>query len=102
MHWVVLINLYLCIPILSLIPTDKRKDAFLYLIILGIVCNSLLPFILKYFNINLSNDLNIGLLGGYIIFALIGYYIHKYDITKEIRYVIYFLGIAGLLTMTIT
>jgi surface polysaccharide O-acyltransferase-like enzyme len=99
--FILIMNLYLCIPIISLIPSDKRKEAFGYLILLGIILNAFLPQFFRYLNISFTSDWNLNLLGGYLLFALIGYYIHKYPIEFKNRICLYILGIISLLVMCI-
>jgi len=99
--FILIMNLYLCIPIISLIPLDKRKRAFEYLIILGIMLNALLPQLFRYIGISFTSDWNLNLLGGYLLFAIIGYYIHTYHIDYRIRIFTYILGVISLLVMCI-
>ena len=94
--FICLFNVYLCIPFISLIPSEKRKKGFLYLILIGLILNAILPMIFQYTGISFTSDWHIDLLGGYLLFALIDYYIHNYEIKSPIRIMIYILGIASL------
>lgn len=99
--FILLFNIYLCIPFISLIPKDSRKNGFLYIIIIGLIVNCIIPMLFKYLNIEFSNDWYISMLGGYLLFVFLGYYIHNYDIKLIFRIIIYILGLASLLFMLI-
>lgn len=98
-----LFSFYLAVPFLRLVPEDKKKEAFGYLITLGFLVNNFIPFLIRIFNyftpytleINSAFNLLEGM--GYLIFPLIGYYIDHYEISKKLRNWIYFLGISSLI-----
>lgn len=92
-----LIAIYLSIPFISLIPKNVRKEAFKYIIIISVIFNSCLPLLCKLLNINYNSSLYIPVTGGYIIWVFIGYYLHTYNLDKNNRRIIYFLGLFGLL-----
>lgn len=91
-----LFSVYLSIPVLSLIPEESRKEAFLYLTVAIFVTSSLAPFIAKLLGINYNTNLNIAVGGGYILYVALGYLISNYEISKKSRCIIYVLGISGL------
>lgn len=100
--FVVIIGIYLAIPVISLIPQESRRKAFLYIIIITFVFNQFLPHLLYHLNLNYNYDLKFPLTySGWISFIFIGYYIDKYEIVKKHRVIIYVLGIIGLLTMVV-
>ncbi len=86
---------YLCVPIFSLIPKEQRQKPFLFIILYGIIVNSLLPLTLSLLGIPLSIP-KLPILGSYMIFMFIGYYISSYPIKKWCRLVIYGLGLIAL------
>lgn len=88
---------YLCIPLFSAVPEGKRKDIFLYLIGLAFVCNSLAPFLIKIFCPALKWPFHIDVMGGFLIYILLGYILSRFDILSRYRYWIYIIGIIGLL-----
>ncbi len=94
-----LFSIYLAIPVFSAINENVRQKTFAYIIIIGTLFNSVLPFIFSFTNgkINFNRAINLPVASGYILFAIIGYYIDKYEIKKTIRYIIYALGLLGLL-----
>lgn len=100
--FVVIIGIYLAIPVISLIPQESRRKAFLYIIIITFVFNQFLLDLLYHLNLNYNYDLKFPLTySGWISFIFIGYYIDKYEIVKKHRVIIYVLGIIGFLTMVV-
>lgn len=100
--FVVIIGIYLAIPVISLIPQESRRKAFLYIIIITFVFNQFLPDLLYHLNLNYNYDLKFPLTySGWISFIFIRYYIDKYEIVKKHRVIIYVLGIIGFLTMVV-
>lgn len=100
--FVVIIGIYLAIPVISLIPQESRRKAFLYIIIITFVFNQFLTDLLYHLNLNYNYDLKFPLTySGWISFIFIGYYIDKYEIVKKHRVIIYVLGIIGFLTMVV-
>ena len=100
--FVVIIGIYLAIPVISLIPQESRRKAFLYIIIITFVFNQFLPDLLYHLNLNYNYDLKFPLTySWWIAFIFIGYYIDKYEIVKKHRVIIYVLGIIGFLTMVV-
>ena len=87
---------YLCIPLLSLIPKEKRQKPFLFVIVYFFAAHAVLPLVFNFFGIGITLP-KLPILGSYMIFMFIGYYISTYSIGKKWRIVIYALGIGGLL-----
>lgn len=102
-----IIGLYICVPILKLIVTNKRITK--YYLILAFVTASIIPgmmsiikdlvggridYAASLFNDVLdSMDINIAL--GYVGYFLLGYYLNKNDLNRNKRVLIYLLGVAG-------
>ena len=86
-----LFGIYLLIPLLSLIPPDKRKTAFSVIVAFLFVTHYILPFILYFSGFDAVSKSG----SFFILFVLCGYLIKTYDIPKLLRTVIYVLGIAG-------
>ena len=89
---------YLAIPLFSSVEKKMRKRVFLYLIILGLIINSAIPFLIDVLNLDIEWEFCVLPSFGYIIFPLIGYYIHSYWINRKARILIYLFGVGGLLT----
>ena len=89
--------IYLSIPLLASVKEEKRKEVFSYLAITGFVINILLPFINSVFNLEIRLGISVNIISGYLIFLIIGYLLHNYEINNRLTIAIYFLGILGLL-----
>ena len=88
---------YLAIPLFSLVPEDKRKEIFTYLTTLAFVLNILIPFIISVFNLKIHWGISIAVSSGFLFYTLTGYLLHKYDLNKKYRLILYTLAIIGLL-----
>ncbi len=86
---------YMCVPLISLIPKDKRQKPFLFIILYGIIVHSILPLVFNVYHIGISIP-NLPILGSYMLFMFIGYYIDNYEIKLPIRIFIYALGLISL------
>ena len=89
--------IYLSIPLFSSVDGGKKEDTFKYLCVVGIVFNSLLPFINDVFKLGLVLPINMIVVSGYLIYPLLGYLLDKKDFNKRERTIVYIFGIAGLL-----
>lgn len=91
-----LFAMYLSFPVLSSIPSEKRKHVYMYMIAYGFLSFSLVPNVCTYFGVYINGELKSPLNGtGYLIFPLIGYWITKYPISKKVRTWIYSFGVFG-------
>ena len=73
---------YCIIPLLSLVPKEKRKSIFLYLALLSFISNSVIPFIQNsvYF-FNFKNPFIVG--GEYTFYVLAGYWLRNFKLDKK-------------------
>ena len=94
-----LFAIYLCIPVLSLIPKPSRQNAFKYIILLGLIFNSFLPLISDMLGI--EYNFNFTLASNFLIYPIIGYYLSHYKLEKKERLSIYILGAFSLLYLII-
>lgn len=103
-HWGVywffmpLFGAYLMIPVLSLIPKERRKNIFLYIIAVGYLINELIPFVNRLLGpvIPVSGELTFPVSSGYLLYLFVGYYICHYPVAPWLRKLIYGLGVVGL------
>ena len=94
-----LFTCYAAYIIISLVPYERRKKIFGFMIICGFTTISFLPFVCSLLNIGFNDALKFPISsGGYLLFALLGYYLTHYRINFKLRLIIYFGGIAGLLS----
>ena len=92
-----LFSVYLMIPVISLIPKEKREKAFLYVMAVAFVLEKLVPFLNKAFS--LSVPLSVRMEMGYDCywFVFAGYYLQNKKWKRGQRAAIYAAGLAGFL-----
>ena len=97
--------IYLMIPVLAAISEKKRIKIFLYIIAVSLVLNFTIPFVLgilkHYIEFKMSWSLTMSVGSQYMIYPLVGYVLHKKELKRKYRIIIYILALAGLLTMII-
>lgn len=95
----VIIAIYLCVPFMSVITVDKHKNLVAYIIILSILTTALGPILFQLMGRPYPSFFNLPMLGSYIGFYFLGWYIHNYDFQKKYRVIIYIFGIISMLIM---
>lgn len=85
---------YLSIPVLSILKDNRT--ILKYMLALGLLTYSVLPFVFSIVNIPWNGNLSFPLTGGYIIFVILGYLLSTTKIERVYRYGIYSLGIVGI------
>lgn len=97
--------IYLAIPLLALIPEQKRVRCFTYIIAVSVVLNYAIPFGLSvaghYGNLSIEWPHKFYYGFEYMIYPLIGYVLHKAELRLRFRLLIYAAAIAGLVTMIV-
>ncbi len=86
---------YLSLPVLSLL-SDNTK-ALWYLVFVGFFLNVLGPFACELIGISWNQSLSLPILGGYLIYVVLGYVLSRQDLSKAHVRTIYVLGACGLL-----
>lgn len=94
-----IIGLYVVSPVLRLITKHADQKMLKYILLIIFVTVSVSPLIqqwhfIQYIGVNI-NKMTIGLFSGYTGFFLLGYYLYTFEIKKEIRWVLYAAGVAG-------
>ena len=89
--------LYLAIPLFSNVADEKKRTVFGYLIAVGFTLNAFLPLLFNLLHLEYNQNLMFGVCSEPLLYALLGYYIDRYEIPKTWRTGIYAAGIAGLL-----
>lgn len=88
-----LFAVYMCIPIMAALI--EKRDTLWYMLVMGFILNSLLPAIFKETAIAWNTNLSIPMMGGFLLYPLLGYLLATTDLEKRTRMVIYTLGILG-------
>ena len=91
-----LFSIYLCMPLLSSIDKKIRNNVFLYLLFCCILFNSILPFLNNVLKLGLSLPIKMIIGTEYLMYPIIGYLLHTYEIDRKKEYIIYFFGIISL------
>lgn len=91
---VLIIGFYLSVPIIKLITKKENKKLIEYFIIILFIFISVNPILSKFFGINIKYNI---MFNGYILYAILGYYFHSFDISRRTKSIIYILGIIGFL-----
>ena len=89
--------IYLAIPLFAAIKEEKRKEVFSYIALVGFILNVIIPFINKIFKIDLGYSFTVGVVSGYLLWVVLGYLLHNYELNRRNRCCIYFAGAIGLL-----
>lgn len=102
-----IIGLYMCIPIIHKII--ESKDIAKYFMFLSFIVTFMLPQIVRMsndfggeflkviisaFNVDYSN-MNLFLVQGYTFYFMLGYFLNQIEFNKKCRYIIYILGVFG-------
>lgn len=98
----VLFTVYFSMPVLSAIDERFRKRIFDYMIIYGIMFISVLPLACRLLGVNFNGDFKPAIVGGYLIYVLIGYQLANTKLTFKVRMVIYVGGVCGWLLRFLT
>lgn len=87
-----LFTIYICIPVLSLIPQERRNRVYIFLVGWTLIVNLLaktLPFVGIEFNTYWYNPL----CSGWLIYPLIGYLLSGNEVSTIFRYLSYVLAL---------
>lgn len=85
---------YLSIPVLSVLKDNV--ELLKYIVVIGLLTDSVFPLIFNILNISYNGNLYFPLTGGYILYVIIGYLLATVPLEKKCRYCIYFGGIVGI------
>lgn len=88
-----LFGIYLSIPLLSLL-TDRKRELW-FTVIVAFALNVFAPSVMKAVGINLNSSLSLPVLGGYLIYVVLGYLLKDCYISSKARIALYLCGIAG-------
>lgn len=91
--------IYLTIPLFAAVEKSKRKTVFLLVVCSTILFNYVIPFMITVCNlygiqVPYAFHMNIG--SGYLIYVLLGWLLTHCEIPRPLRWLIYALGMCGL------
>ncbi|MBR6402632.1 MAG: acyltransferase [Eubacterium sp.] len=90
-----LFSVYLCIPLFSAVRDDIKNEVFTYLALAGFIINSLIPFAIKAFQLDMVFPINIGVAAGVLLYVIVGWLISKNTISLKNEILIYCLSVVG-------
>lgn len=91
--------MYSIIPLISIIPKDRRVNIYIYITMLAFVCYSIYPIFCK---LVLLNSASVYEIPGYIVYLLLGWILANVKVEKKCRLLIYLLGFASLFLRGVT
>lgn len=102
-YWffIALFVVYLCIPVLSAIPEEKRREVYGYLVAVAVIFNMALPFISALTGFSYNENMFVTIGKDYVSFVVLGYLLSHETVGKKMTWLIYAAGIAGLLMQII-
>lgn len=86
---------YLCIPVLARLRHDRTT--LWYMVLVGVLINILFPFLSEMCGVTWNQSAQFPLASGYLIYAILGYLLYHQVLNRSTRFVIYILGVVGLL-----
>ncbi len=89
----IIIGFYLSVPILRLITKKTNKKQLEYLIVLLFIFTSINLISAKLWNISLNYLSNFS---GYLLYFILGYYLHNFDLSEKLKKSVYVLGLISL------
>lgn len=92
---------YAAIPVLGLIPEEKRLRAYGYMAGLSFVTICLMPMVARWTGTTWNNEMNTVISGGYLIYPLLGYLLTHWKPNGWQRAVIFALGLGALVLRTV-
>jgi len=88
-------GMYLCMPVFSAIEKSIRNQIYLYIVLISFVLNYLIPFLADVFDFTITYRIPFDIGLQYLIYILLGYLLHKNEISHKWRIVIYIFAILG-------
>jgi surface polysaccharide O-acyltransferase-like enzyme len=92
---------YLAIPVLGLIPKEKRTRVYGYMAALSFLTIGLMPMVAHWTGVTWSAEMNTVISGGYLIYPLLGYLAAHWSPTGRQRALVYALGLGALVLRTV-
>lgn len=90
-----LFSIYLSIPVLSYLCDGNHDRILEYSVFIGFIFISVLPSLCDFIGINYNSALTLPVVGGNLIFVILGYLLANHELTFNQRVSIYLAGIFG-------
>ena len=90
-----LFGVYACIPLFAAVEKEKRRAVFAGTAAAGFLVNCLIPFILRVTESGVSLPFSVGVSGGYLFYALLGWLLKNETPPPWARALIYLLAAGG-------
>lgn len=84
-------------PLFSAVEKSKRELIFTYLVVTGFVLNYLFPFINRVFAYELNTPYTVIVVSGSLIWIPLGWLLHKSEMSRKCKMVVYLFAFFGLL-----
>lgn len=94
-YFIPLFSVYLAIPLLSAVNKEIRIKVFAYCVSVYFIVSSVLPLLFKLLGMQYNYELGMPVLGGYLVYVLLGYLIQNCIVPKRIRWIMYILAVLG-------
>ena len=86
-----LFSVYLAMPVISLLKDNRR--ILWYMVLVSFVLTSVAPVLFRVAKISWNGSLNMPVMGGYLLYTVLGYLLSTEDIPRRKRTAIYILGL---------
>ena len=91
-----ILGLYITIPLLSFLTKKEHRNTLWLTILIYFIFNAFLPNILGLFGIQYNSSLSLQI-GGYCVYAILGYLLSTQNIERKYRIIVYVGAIIGLI-----
>lgn len=90
-----LFSVYLSMPILSHLTEEKHRKTLWYIAFITFFLQSFCPTVFSILNLKYNYALNVPVVGGYLLYVILGYLLSTEDLTRCKRIILYLLGLFG-------
>lgn len=94
-----LFAIYLSMPVLSVLAEEQHKKQLYYMAGLGVFVNAFMPMLPGLLGIPYYDDLKPPIIGGYVMYVLLGWILKTETFSKRVRHIVYAAGIFGAASM---
>lgn len=88
---------YASFPVLGAVEKERRVRLFAYMALLSFITLCLMPMVSRWTGVKWNAELNTAVSAGYLIYPLMGYVLMRVEIPRKGRFVLYALGLGGML-----